>query len=260
MRLTALVALLVVAMVASTLLQGAVGVLSSFIIDEFDISRSAFGLAFAAYSLVGGLSSLYMGALADRDSRRVLLGLFAMAGLGFVGAATAPTFIVLIIAMALGGVALGAGNPVTNRILAEHIPGSRRGSVIGLKQAGPLLGIFLAGAVLPPIALAFGWRTAIGLTVVLPLVGFVAALAFRPRRKLTITQSSGIRELESDVRFVVFWLSALGFGVSLSTSGLIAFLPLFAQESGGQTPTVAGAIAATMGLAGVVGRIGWGFF
>lgn len=67
---SALVALLGGAMVTSTLLQGALGVLSRFILDEFGISRSQFGLVFAAYSAIGGLSALYIGRFAGRRGRQ----------------------------------------------------------------------------------------------------------------------------------------------------------------------------------------------
>lgn len=254
----ALVGLLGAAMVTSTLLQGGLGVLSSFIIDEFGITRSIFGLAFAAYSLVGGFASLYMGALADRNSRRVMVGLFALAGLGLLGAAMAPTYGLLLVAMLVGGLALGAGNPVTNRIVAEQVSLARRGPVIGVKQAGPPLGVFLAGIALPSLAVAFNWRVALALVVLLPVAGLVSTFFLVPASSSASYPAGKVSELAGHVRFVVRWLTFIGFGVALANAGLLAFLPLFAQQEIALSATTAGFIAATMGLAGVVGRIMWG--
>lgn len=254
----ALVGLLGAAMVTSTLLQGALGVLSSFIIDEFGITRSLFGLAFAVYSLVGGFASLYMGALADRNSRRVMVGLFALAGIGLLGAAVAPTYGMLLVAMLVGGLALGAGNPVTNRIVAEQVSLARRGPVIGVKQAGPPMGVFLAGIALPSLAVAFNWRVALGLVVLLPIVGLMSTFFLVPASSSASHPAGKVSELAGHVRFVVRWLTLIGFGVALANAGLLAFLPLFAQEEVALSATTAGLIAATMGLAGVVGRIMWG--
>ena len=253
-----LVALLGVAMVTSTLLQGALGVLSRFILDEFGITRSQFGLAFAAYSLVGGLSSLHIGSLADRNVRGVMMGLFGLAGLAAVGAALAPTYPILLVAVLLGGLALGAGNPVTNRIVAQRISIRRRGLVIGIKQAGPPLGIFLAGVVLPSIAVAANWRIALSTAVLLPIVGIVGTYLLVPVESGDEPDPAKVSDLGDTVRFVVRWLTVIGFLVALTNAAAIAFLPLFVQEDLGLTATFAGIVAAVMGLAGVVGRILWG--
>lgn len=254
----ALVLLLGAAMVTSTLLQGALGVLSRFILDEFGITRSQFGLAFAAYSLVGGFSSIYIGTLADKNTRAVMIGLFLFAGVSILGAAAAPTYVVLLVAVLLGGFALGAGNPVTNRLIAERVSVARRGLVIGIKQAGPPLGIFLAGIALPLIAVSFGWRWALASLVVVPVAGVTGALLLMPRGSGVDSPATKVSDLPSKVRFVVSSLTMIGFAVAVTNSASIAFLPLFAQEDLGMSATLAGVVAAIMGLAGVVGRVLWG--
>lgn len=245
-------------MITSTLLQGALGVLSKFILEEFDLTRSGFGVAFAAYSLVGGISSLYIGTLADRNSRAVMAGLFSLAGVAAIGAAVAPAYSLFLVAILIGGLALGAGNPVTNRIVAQRVSERRRGLVIGIKQSGPPLGIFLAGMVLPSIAIATNWRVALALTVLLPVVGIVATHFLVPAESGDEPAPARVSDLTDKVRFVVRWLTVIGFSVALANAAAIAFLPLFAQEDLSMTPTAAGVVAAFVGLAGVVGRVLWG--
>lgn len=245
-------------MATATYLQGALSVVSSFVIDEFDLSRSQLGAAFTAFTLTGALSGPVMGALTDRDTRRVMAGLFGLSGLAVVMVASAPTFIILLMGSVVGGVALGAANPVTNRVIASELDLTRRGLVVGLKQAGPPVGLFVAGALLPPLALMAGWRWAMGASALIPLAGLVAT-PFLLRRGGGGESSSSpqLSAEDHDVRRVVIWLTVIGLGAALSLAAVIAFVPLYAQQGVGASPATAGGMAAVLGLTGVGGRILW---
>lgn len=246
-------------MATATYLQGALSVVSSFLIDEFDLTRSQFGIVFMAFSLTGAVASPVMGSLTDRDTTRVMAGLFGLSALAFAIVAASPSFAVMIGGSILGGLALGAGNPVTNRVIAEHIGPARRGLVVGLKQSGPPLGLLAAGVILPPLALAFGWRWALAASASVPLAGLAATpfLLARSRRKGSAPPTR-MSEESPETRSVVLWLSLLGLGVALALSAVIAFVPLYAQERVGASAGGAGALAAVLGLTGVAGRITWG--
>lgn len=58
---------------------------------------------------------------------------------------------------------------------------------------------------------------------------------------------------------VVVWLTLTGLGFAAGMSVLFAFMPLFAQEELGLSASQAGRAAALMGLAGVSGRVLWGY-
>ncbi|MFP3916000.1 MAG: MFS transporter, partial [Actinomycetota bacterium] len=258
-HLLGVVALLGAAMATATYLQGALSVVSSFIIEEFAVSRSQLGAAFTAFSLTGAAASPVMGAFTDRGADRVMAALFGLSGAAVLVVALAPGYGIVIAGCVVGGLALGAGNPVTNRVIAERISRRRRGLVVGLKQAGPPLGLLVAGVLLPPLALAVGWRWALAVSLVIPLAGLVATpLLLAGRRASAPVASTRMSGEGRETRAVVGWLTVIGLGVALSLSALIAFIPLYAQERVGATAAVAGALAAVMGLAGVVGRIGWG--
>jgi len=255
----ALVALLGAAMATATYLQGALSVVSSFVIDEFGLSRSQLGAAFTAFSLMGAFASPVMGALTDRNTAGVMAGLFAVSGLAVVIVSAAPSFPILLAGCIVGGLALGAGNPVTNRLIADQIGAARRGLVVGLKQAGPPLGLLLAGGLLPPLALAVGWRWALGFSALIPVAGMVATPILLSRARQGVTApATRMSEEKPETRSVVVWLTVIGLGIALALSAAIAFVPLYAQERVGTTAGTAGALAAAMGLAGVVGRILWG--
>lgn len=254
-----LVTLLALAMVIATFLQSALGVLSSFIIGDFETSRSLFGIVFAVLALVGGTSSVLMGALTDRNSRAVMLGLFALSAVGMIASALAPNYVILLLAMVPAGLALGSSNPVTNRLVAEQLPLRRRALAISIKQSGPTLGLLVAGLILAPLAVSFGWRLTLLIGAMLPVAGAVATgLTLTKKHGDGIRSQRKISELDEDVRATLNWLTTMGFGVAVANSAIIAFLPLFAQEELALSPSVAGAVAAAMGLAGVAGRLFWG--
>lgn len=246
-------------MATATYLQGALSVVSSFVIEEFGLTRSQLGIVFMAFSFTGAVASPAMGSLTDRYASRVMAALFGLSGLAVVIVAAAPNFAILMGGSIIGGLALGAGNPVTNRVIAEQIGAARRGLVVGLKQSGPPLGLLVAGVALPPLALAFGWRWAMAVSASIPLAGLVATPFLLSRRlEREAIPATRMSEEALETRSVVLWLSLIGLGVALALSAVIAFLPLYAQERVGASPGIAGALAAAFGLTGVVGRIAWG--
>jgi predicted MFS family arabinose efflux permease len=256
-RLTLLVALLALAMVTATYLQGALSVVAAFLIDEFGVSRSQLGTAFTAFSLTGAFSSPVAGTLADRGTRRVLLGLFGVAVVGWGMIALAPGFGFVLAGSVIAGLGLGAGNPATNRVISRWVEPRLRGLVVGIKQAGPPLGLLGAGLALPPIALAVGWRWALVASILVPLVGAALTLRLVPRDD----QEEAGQAKTTDpgaARQAVIWLTVIGTGVATGLSAVLAFVPLYAIEAVGATPAQAGALASAMGVAGVAGRVGWG--
>lgn len=253
----ALVALLGTAMVTATYMQGALSVVASDIIGEFGITRSQLGAAFTVFSLTGAVFSPVMGSLTDRHSRRVMTGLFALSWLSVLMVAFAPGFAFLITGTVVGGIALAAGNPVTNRVIADEISVARRGLVVGFKQSGPPLGLLVAGALLPPLALAVGWRWAMAASAVIPAAGMLASpFLLRPAAPRTSGTAATVGDAPRTP--IVFWLAVIGMGTAVALSAVIAFEPLYAQERVGASAATAGALAAALGLTGMVARIVWG--
>lgn len=258
-RAVGLIILLVVAMGTSTFLQGTLSVLSRYLIDEFGITRSQLGIAFTVFALTGAIVSPAMGVFADRGARRAMIVLFALAASGLLVAAAAQAYGFLLVGPVLCGLALGAGNPATNRAISLRVPPSRRGLALGLKQAGSPLSLLAAGVVLPPIAVAFGWRAAVVAAALVPICGLLATAPLIPRenefRVSTFQQVGGARS-----RSLVNWLTVIGAAVAMGDSAVIGFLPLYAQEELGFSTTNAGVLAGFMGFTGVMGRILWGTF
>jgi predicted MFS family arabinose efflux permease len=251
--------ILALAMGTSTYAGYAFGVLGPHIRDEFEISRFELGLLTTCFFLVGGPLSLAAGRATDHfGARRVMLLAFGIAAMATLAMAAAPAYPAMLLAAAAAGLALATGNPVTNKLVAVHIPPGRRGLVMGGKQAGVQVGAFLAGALLAPLASGLGWREALAWSALVPALGLAAALLIVPRGA---GPSPAPGSPPSDDRMPpgVRWLAAYAFLMGSGIATVNAYLPLYLVERSEATPALAGAVVATIGLVGIGSRVAWGW-
>ena len=234
-------------------------VLASLLIGEFDLSRAEVGLLLTTFALAGAVSSPILGRFADAiGGRQLLAAHFATASLAILVTATSTSYLWLVVSLAIAGITAASANPATNKLIAALVPPGRIGAVIGVKQSGGLLGVFIAGVFLPATSLAVGWRSAVALTVLLPLSGWIATLMIIPRDKLPQTRpvDVGARGRQDTA---IRWLMTDAFLMGAGTAALMTFLPLYAEESAGMSATAAGLLVGTAGGVGIVGRIVWGW-
>ncbi|MEA1903254.1 MAG: MFS transporter [Actinomycetota bacterium] len=229
-------------------------VLGPDLIEEFGISRAQLGILATATGLVGALSSPYWGKVTDRvgslASTRAVLG---FGGVTLLGIAFAPSYLLLVAAAVLTGIANGWCNPATNSLIVDTLPPGTRGVVTGVKQSGVALGTFLGGALLPAFTLLWGWRGAAAFFVVMPMLGLLG---------LTRTQRSDHHEIDGErgvgkVPVSVIWVAIYGAFSGLATSAMFVFLPLFAEEDQLWSAQAAGSLIAVIGALGVVARVIW---
>jgi predicted MFS family arabinose efflux permease len=253
--------ILALAMGTSTYAGYAFGVLGPSIIGEFDISRFQLGLLTTCFFLVGGPLSLAAGRATDRfGARRVMLVAFAITALAIVAMAVAPAYPAMLLAAGLAGMALATGNPVTNKLIADELPPGRRGLVMGGKQAGVQVGAFLAGALLAPLAVQVGWRTALGWSSLVPAAGLVAALLLLPRhRGLHADHAPDRATMGGGLPPGVRWLAGYAFLMGSGIASVNAYLPLYLVERGGASQELAGVVVAVIGLVGIGSRVIWGW-
>lgn len=259
-RLTGLGATLAAGMVASTFVGYAFGALGPFIRDDLDLSRTALGSLTTVMYFVGSVLSPVLGPLVDRfGGRRSLLALFAVGSAATLLTAAAPGFGGLLAGAALAGVAVALGNIATNQLIARHVEPTRQGILTGVKQSGVQVGAFLAGAALPALAEAWGWRWALAASALLAAGGIAGTL-------LTVPHHSGRFELpraggdagSAPLGPVVNRLTAYSTLMGLGVGAAGAYLPLYAVEELGTGRRTAGLAAGLMGLVGVVARVWWG--
>lgn len=83
------------------------------------------------------------------------------------------------LASLLIGLGYGPSSPAGNDVLHRTAPPRRRAMIFSIKQAGVPLGGIIAGLVLPPIVVAFGWQAAL---LVSGLFVLIIILAVQPMR------------------------------------------------------------------------------
>ena len=252
----AVVGVSVSALAAATFAISSIGVLAPKLASTFDLSRAGIGLVTSLMFLGAAIGSLPAGKLTDRVHPARVLGLSMGAFAGAVALfAVAPSRPVLLVAVALAGLAYGGVNPPTNVVVAGRLA-RRVGFFLGLKQSGVPLGGLLAGVVLPPVAIAYGWRVSVGLAAGLCGLAAIAVLLIRNARGLVVQDQ---RRGAGVSRRHVAALGTFGFVMAGSQWAFLTYLVLFLTEQLHFGLAAAGlAVAFAQGL-GAGARLAWGW-
>ncbi|MCQ4079261.1 MFS transporter [Streptomyces sp. RB6PN25] len=251
-----LVVVLTCAMAFSMMQLFILGAFGPRLVGQLGISRTVLGLTTTVGFGLAALLSPVAGRLVDRvGPRRCMVGLFLLSALALALIGAAPGAAVLFIAVALGGVPQALANPATNKVILAAYRPDRRGAVTGFKQSGVQFGAFAAGLPLSLLAAGIGWRGAVwaaaGIAV---LAGVWAAVALPPDRAQLRAAVPGTTHSRSGVvgRLAVFSL-LLGCGIA----SVNTYLALFGAQRLGLSSTMAAALVAVLGAAGIGGRVAW---
>jgi MFS family permease len=232
---------------------------------DIGVQASSVGIVTALIYLsatVGALLSAKV--IARHGPMRASQGSLVLAGAGVALMATADVMLVALGALVLG-LGYGQVTPSSSAILAERAPEKLRAFIFSLKQTGVPLGGAVAGAVLPALIHAIGWRGAVLVTAGACLA---FAIALQPMRAGVDRGSRGADEhsgagLLEPLKLVLSnpRLREMGLA-SFTYSGmqmcLGSFLVVFLHEHVGFGLAAAGAALSTAMLAGIGGRILWG--
>lgn len=209
-------------------------------------------------SLVGGAIVRRYGAL--RCSQLALM----LAAIG--GLLTAVPHLVTVVAGAFFvGLGYGMTNPPSSHMLMKVTNEKNRNLVFSIKQTGVPLGGVLAGLAGPPLALALGWQMALvmGAGVALLLMFMIspfrrhwdqdrdrsASLMVNPLKDAKIVwKHGGLRA----VSLAAFSFSAMQVAISTFTVTLLVSDMAFSLIE-------AGGVLAVLQVAGVAGRVIWGW-
>ena len=253
-------AVLAAGMAASTFAQYLFGVLAPFIRDDYGVSRSQLGFLTTAAFVIEGIGSAPAGRLVDRlGARRVFVGSMVLVTASLLGMAAAPSFALMLVGAGAVGGALCTCNPTTNKLVAEAIPPGRRGTIIGVKQAGVQVGAFAIGMLVPAAATALGWRPALAVTALVPALTAGGALRLVPRDPVPSAGDAPAGPLSPRTRSAVAWMTAYAFLMGAGVAVVSAYFPLYAEESIGTSANVAGWLAGFSGFIGILCRVAWGW-
>ena len=166
-----LVAMCFLVVVADGMDVAIMGFVASPIIDEWHISRPAFGLVMSAAPFGLAAGALLAGPSSDRFGRKpVLIVAILLFGLLTVAAAYASTASEMAFLRFLAGMGLGAAMPNTTTLLSEYAPQRHRSLMITVMFTGFNLGSALIGLGAGYMIPHYGWRSVLLVGGIIPLL------------------------------------------------------------------------------------------
>lgn len=163
------------------------------------------------------------------------------------------------------GLGYGLTNPPSSHMLMKVTNERNRNLVFSIKQTGVPLGGVIAGLMAPPLALHFGWQTAL-------ITGAAMAFGFMVFISLFRSHWDEDRDLTASLRGNPFrdaglvwkhgglrWISLAAFAFSAMQVGLSTFTVTMLVGDLDYSLIEAGALLAVLQVAGVSGRVLWGW-
>jgi MFS transporter, ACS family, hexuronate transporter len=241
--------------------RNALNFLMPFIQPQLGLNNSQVGLLAGGLSFTWALAALGIGVLSDRLGSRK--GLLILATLAFslcsflTGFAT--SFLMLLGARLLMGVAEGGIMPLSQSLIATEVAPRNRGLAMGVAQGlgSSLLGSFVAPVSLVAFTLAFGWRHAFFLAGA-PGLLTAALIAYLVREPATVgspvqRSAAGIDALRAVLAQRNVLICAV-MGVLLVSYLVVcwAFMPLYLTQVRKYDATTAGWLMGTLGISATI--------
>ena len=245
--------------------------------SDLRIGSVAAGLIPSTAFVTAACTSVPLGRYVDRVgySKPLLLhGVASVLALGLLSVALGT--VMLVAYGLLGGLVLAAANPATNHLVAERVAPSSRGRVVGWKQSGVPAAWIFTGLAVPPLVGVLGWRPAVLVAGLAPIVLFFVLLLRegRPsRRRSQPTPGPSAETSPSSPSLAVgsvgtaddriggmsqkisFWYALL---MGCATAVVNVYLYTFAVSRLQLSTAASGMVLVVMGAAGVAGKVIWG--
>lgn len=229
--------------------------------------QAEFGLSYAAVGMLRGLFAGTMASLqipAGRLSERcgaavILAGGTALTGLGYCFAGLSGGFVMLLVALLIGGIGASTQHPIASALVARAFSGPRSLKALGGYNFAGDIGKMTVPALAAAMITLMPWRPAL---ILLGAAGFIAAvliLLLTPRFAAAnaSAQAEGDRATWQAVhagRHAFATLLLIGVIDSATRMGFLTFLPFILSAKGASLPVIG--IALTLVFAGgAVGKL-----
>lgn len=158
---------------------------------EFAVNYTQLGVLLTIFFVVSCAVQALSGFVVDRfGPRPVLMGGLALIGLAALGYAMAPNYAVLALCAVVAGIGNGVFHPVDYTLLNRKVHKTRLGHAYSVHGITGSLGWAAAPALMVPVAVAFGWRSAL---LCAALVAFaVLAVIVWQRQRLALEVSAPV--------------------------------------------------------------------
>jgi predicted MFS family arabinose efflux permease len=237
--------------------------IASLIRADLGLTLAQAGSFLSAYYIGPSLISLPAGTLADRwgVKRFLVLGQVVIA-VGLLAASVAGSFASLVALMITAGFGYGLLNPTSTKAVMGWSPPAHRATLVGLKQVGLPFGGMIGAALLPALAVVFGWRVAVVVSAALIAAGALATLlVYRdPPASTPPPAPPGARgALASVLTSRDLWLLSLATAIFAAMQTVwMSFLVLYLESAAGLSLLAASRCLALAQLGGMTGRVLFG--
>jgi MFS family permease len=188
--------------------------------------------------------------------------LICAAGVALMALTSSPA--VLVVAAIVIGVGYGPITPASSHLLARTTRPDRMAVTFSIKQTGVPAGAALAGAILPSLADAMGWRATFAAVAAAGVVILLAAQPVQPVLDADRQRGRGLSFAAVFAPLVHLRSAALrqvaliSLAYSATQVCLMSFLVVFLTDALGYPLVTAGFALSVATVAGVAGRIVWG--
>lgn len=258
------ITLVIQAMVSMALLT--LPVMAPVVAQSLQLSPAYLGLYVAIAYLGAIMASLSAGpAILRWGAIRVSqMGLLACAA-GLLLCAL-PSLPLVVLGAWLIGLGYGPVTPASSHLLALTTPAHRLSLVFSVKQTGVPLGGVLAGLVVPSLMLAIGWQAVL---ICVALVSAACVALAQPMRAALDADRNpvgpfALGHLLQPLQLVfshrvLSMLALCSFVFASAQMSLVTYLVTYLHESLALSLVAAGVALSVSQLAGVGGRVAWGY-
>lgn len=242
--------------------RNALGFLQPFVQPDLGLSNTQVGLLASVLSLTWAFAAFGIGVVSDRTGSRKRVLLLSTVAFSVCSALSglASSFVMLLAARALMGIAEGGVMPIAQAIIASEVRPEHRGLAMGVTQnfGSNLLGSFVAPLALTVFATSFGWRHAFYLAGLPGLLAAAVLWRFLREPKVEAvapTAAAGekmtlLQALEERNILICAVMSVL------LVSFLVVcwnFMPLYLTKVRGYDPQTESWLMSTLGISATVG-------